>query len=222
MMAGINETLLRIASAKLGGDFTKRSFQPMPGGAAPMPPMDPGMDPAMAGMDPSMMPAAMGMDPAQAMAAQGLPMDPAMAMAGGVAPGMAMDMAPDMNRQGQPIDPGAGGGLEGIDPALQAAIDEAVAKATGGSGEPKTRSAGKISPEEFAAMRTDVGEMKGMLQKVIGFLMGTGQMKEEALAAPSLGAADAPPPPVVPPEKTAAARPGRKDELLATLAELLS
>jgi hypothetical protein len=226
-MDGINAVLLKLANASLSGT-TKRSFAPMPGG---MPPMDPSMggmppmDPAAAGgmppppMDPNMMPAALGMDPATAMAGAGVPMDPSMAMAGGAsvdpmtgavagAPAPAPAPAPEM---------------PAIDPALQAAIDEAVAKATGKGGESpdgKPKTGGKVSPEAFMALQSDVAEMKGMLQKAIGYLMGAGKMAPEDPEGDSLGAADTPvtgPSPTS--EKVANSRfkPSRVDPMLNVL-----
>jgi hypothetical protein len=233
-VSGINDTLLKIANATLNGEV-KKAFVPMPGGGggAPVDPM------AMMGgggappMDPGMMPAAAGMDPAAAMAGAGMPVDPAMAMAGG-----AEGAAPVDPMTGMPMDPAAAGGDPAaaggaeqppIDPALQAAIDEAVSKATGGAGggapaEGKPKSGGKVDPEAFAAMQADMSEMKGMLQKAIGFLMGTGQLPAED-AAPQMGEADQQPPaePIVPPtsEKEAKFIQPPSDELVRTLADLL-
>jgi hypothetical protein len=245
-MNGINAVLLQIAKSQLAGT-TKEAFVQLPGGvktAAPAaPPMDPAMmgappmDPAMMGappMDPSMMPAAVGMDPAAAMAGAGMPVDPAMAMAGG-APGAA----PIDPMTGMPMDPAAmggdpaaAGGQPAIDPALQAAIDESIAKAMGGAGgggaggeKPKGSGSGKVDPAMFGALQSDVSEMKGMLHKVTGYLMGAGRISpEEGQAmAGGLGEGDvaaSSPAPVAaePAEKVASSKNG---DLIGVLAYVL-
>lgn len=186
MGTGINGVLLRLANIALEKRAQGGGFVPAPamggdpsmqGGGAPGGPMGPGVDP--------MMQAAQGMDPAAMMAMQGQPVDPGLAMAGG-----ATGMPP-------PSDPAAGGApAAGIDPGIQAAIDAAIQKAMGGAaggGAAGGKGGGKN------VMMADIAEIKSLLNKVLGVMVGSGK-----LPATDLGDVGNQPGEGVPPEQKVA------------------
>ena len=166
MGTGINSVLLRLANIALEKRAQGGGFVPAPamggdpsmqGGGAPAGgPMGPGVDPAM-------MQAAQGMDPAAIMAAQGQQVDPAMAAAGG---------ATGMPPPGDPAAGGAGAPPPGIDPNIQAAIDAAIQKAMGGA----AGGAGGKGGSGKNVMMADIAEIKSLLNKVLGVMVGSGKL----------------------------------------------
>jgi len=209
MSKGINGILLRLAQSALEKQAQGEGFVPAPPpGAGGMPPMGGGAGgpPMGPGADPAMLAAAQGMPPAEMMAQMGGQVDPAMAAAGGAS------VPPPPMPGGDPM--AAAGGAPPIDPAMQAAIDSAVQKAMGGA--PGANGGGKGGAKN--QMQADIAEIKGLLNKVLGVMVGAGK-----LPATELGDVGNQPGEGVPPEQKAAHHLGSvADEVPAANMERIS
>lgn len=165
MSSGINGILLRLAQSALEKQAQGEGFVPAPppgGGPGGTPPGAP------PGMDPSMM-AAQGMPPAEMLAQMGAQVDPAMAAAGGAS------VPPPPMPGGDPAAAAGGApmGAPPIDPSMQAAIDGAVQKAMGGApGAGGKGGAGGAKNQ----MQADIAEIKSLLNKVLGVMVGAGKL----------------------------------------------
>lgn len=196
-MSGIYSILNKLASSEsINAVVSKTAMQPMPGGQ-PMPPEGAPADPMQ---DPMMM-AAQGADPAAMMAGAGMPVDPAMAVAGGAAPGGVVPA--------EGADPAMAGGAMPLPPEIQAAIDQAVQAATGGNGGGNSGEGGKTGGK---AQKTEeaLAGINAKLDKVIGFLIGSGKITpEEAEDVEAVGT----------PTPEMAAQPMIPDEMLGAAVE---
>ena len=167
-MGGLNQVLLKLAQAGMARN-EKAAFVPMVGDPSQGGGQPAGGDPAQ---DPMAM-AAQGQDPAAIMAAQGQPVDPNVAAAGG---------ATGMPPAGGPPAGGAPAGAPQaapIDPTIQAAIDQSIQTAMsqqgGGAG---GAGAGKGGKNE---LNLKVNEIHTMLTKILGVLVGKGEIPAEEL-----------------------------------------